>query len=69
MKKLKKDLFSNKSLEKRVNLSSIVGGNKSDAWNGYADTSAQDNTYDISLPKLRDIEPTSNKSDKPSGLF
>lgn len=34
MKKLKKDLFSNKSLEKRVNLSSIVGGNKSDKPSG-----------------------------------
>lgn len=69
MKKLDSKLFSNTMLEKKVNLTSIVGGNKSDKFGGYSDTSLNTGGYDVSLPKLRDVEPTTNKSDKPLGIM
>ena len=68
MKKVKKNnsnLFNDEMLNKKINLTSIQGGNKSDVMFGHTDSKQPNGSYDIVLNSIKDIETTTCLNDKP----
>ncbi|MBO4738394.1 MAG: hypothetical protein J5606_02405 [Bacteroidales bacterium] len=65
MKSLKIDLFQDKKLDEKLEMSNIIGGRKTNGSDSaYTDTKMQ-GSWDISLPKYVDVEKTRTLSDKP----
>nr|WP_298007218.1 hypothetical protein [uncultured Flavobacterium sp.] len=64
--KLNSKLFQDKVLDEKMGLTSIQGGNKSDALIGGHRDSKGPTGYDIAVNSLIDFEPTSACNDKPT---
>ncbi|MBD9092882.1 MAG: hypothetical protein EGQ20_10175 [Bacteroides oleiciplenus] len=61
--KLKNSLFSDENLMKRVEMSSVRGGNYSDI--KYTDSSNGGSKYDILVPSLTEVVKSKESIDKP----